>query len=210
MKMNLCVASIVVVGAMASATASADWSGPYVGGTLGVVGAREHIDSDEDGTPRDASMRGYGLGVFYGDNSQKGKWVRGWEVDLSLFSVDGESVVNGESSEYANEIKANGHFRMRFGYEAGKFLPYVGYGLAWANTQMTITDGSAPESFNRMRVGLSLGLGVDFAVSSTMALRAELVHDDYASVSVGDDNGTADSHNLALRTNTVRFGVMFK
>ena len=129
---------------------SNDWTGFYAGGQLGYgLGTSEAFDEDQDG-----ALYGVHAGYLY----DLGSWVVGGEVDYDLTDIE------DEGSTIALDSVARA--KLRLGYDAGSFMPYLTGGVAQATTSggLEATD-----------TGAFGGLGMDYMVSDSVRVGAEIL-----------------------------------
>jgi outer membrane immunogenic protein len=123
------IASVVSVAAAIPASAqSSDWTGLYAGGQFGA--ANNEITFGDATVDFDGKSYGAHLGYMY----DAGRYVLGAEIDLDQTYFDEVTIASqGETSkEEADKSTDDTIIRMklRAGYDAGKFLPYVTVGAA--------------------------------------------------------------------------------
>eukprot|EP01013_Petalomonas_cantuscygni_P003189 TRINITY_DN13343_c0_g1_i1.p1 TRINITY_DN13343_c0_g1~~TRINITY_DN13343_c0_g1_i1.p1 ORF type:complete len:202 (+),score=45.34 TRINITY_DN13343_c0_g1_i1:51-656(+) len=133
---------------------SADWTGGYVGASIGTYDARV-TDGDIEESVADGTL----YGVHAGYNFDMGTVVVGGELDYDMGTFESE-----ESDDEAdfNILRLKG----RVGYDAGSFLPYLTAGVARLNID---EDGGESED------GVVYGIGADFAVTDNILIGAELL-----------------------------------
>ena len=150
-----------------------DWTGFYAGGSLG------YGSVDVDGI--DGDFNGMTYGGHAGYNYDFGSYVVGAELDGALTN-DFEN--DGAGLELDQVLRA----KLRAGYDAGIFLPYVAAGWAQA------TVGTAGDDLKDD--GYFYGFGVDYAVSDAITVGGELLRHEFE-----DFDGVADvtADTAALR-----------
>jgi outer membrane immunogenic protein len=196
---------------------AASWSGVYLGVFAGGTWARDRWSSDETspaaGAPIDLNSNDFTGGGLIGANLQMGRWVWGAELDVGF--LNGGRTLNFDNMADVQSIKSeinwNGHARLRFGYDGGRFMPFIAGGLAFAETDATFVAGSETERHNQLRTGASLGAGVDFLLRDNWLGRVEYIYDRYNSASFGALGPTGgDSEHFDLQTSTVRGALILK
>ena len=112
--------------------------------------------------------------------------------------------------------------RVRLGYAFGNVLPFVAAGLSVTEAQLDLTfpcpNFPSPgttvytANTNKTLVGLNLGAGVDWAVTSHIVLRAEYIFDGYGSPTFPENGslGWNDRQFANLYDNTFRGAVAYK
>lgn len=125
---------------------------------------------------------------------------------------------NGTIGTLSHTLKQNwaGATRVRIGFAADRFMPYVAGGVAYTQLQDTISvsvindDGTVIASKNltdetKTMVGYTVGGGVDFAMLDNVILRAEYRYSDF-----GKKKFAKEKLELKYRTNEFRVGVAYK
>ncbi|MFV2054176.1 outer membrane protein [Aliiroseovarius sp. YM-037] len=165
-------------------TPNVDWSGFYVGGTLG-FGAGDSENCDEDpcvgGAPffPQTNPEGAVAGVTVGYNFNLGSnWVAGVEADYSFANMSGTSVNTvtfGCGDECRTEIGSFATLRARAGYAFGNFLPYATVGAA-----VTKYDNSFAipvlEASSSTEISPVIGVGVEYKLRPNWSVKAEYLH----------------------------------
>jgi len=185
------------------------WTGGYIGlqagyawgnGNVDQIGGPGFIDTDPDG---------FLGGVYAGYNYQmSNNIVIGAELDVVYANVDGSGQVflapgvpAGASA--TEELNWSGAARLRLGYAADRFLPYIAGGVAFGD--IDISNDNGPGSFGDTFTGWTIGVGLDYAMTDNLLLRAEYRYTDFGSESFEDFGSEVD-----LKTNEVRFGIAYK
>ena len=185
------------------------WTGGYIGlqagyawgnGNVDQIGGPGFIDTDPDG---------FLGGVYGGYNYQmSNNIVIGAELDVVYANVDGSGQVflapgvpAGVSA--TEELNWSGAARLRLGYAADRFLPYIAGGVAFGD--IDISNDNGPGSFGDTFTGWTIGVGLDYAMTDNLLLRAEYRYTDFGSESFEDFGSEVD-----LKTNEVRFGIAYK
>lgn len=204
--------------------AAAGWTGGYVGAFAGGHWSRDRWTSDESVPastigPIDLKPNGGNFGGLIGVNLQYGRVVWGIEADGGVLTGSGPLTDlvarfgSGELDSIETKLRANAHGRLRFGYDAGNWLPFVAGGVVYANTRMTLTNPTdtpaTTVSLNLNRVGFTLGGGIDWRFASNWIGRVEYLHDRYATAGFGSQLD-ADSHHMELSSNIVRGALIYK
>ena len=135
-----------------------DWSGFYAGGSLGYASV-----DDDAGTFAD-DFDGATYGVHAGYDYDLGSFIIGGEVELSGFDV--------ADSNTATEVDSVTRLKVRAGYDAGLFMPYVAAGVAQLNTSgAPLGDVDDTGSF--------YGLGLDYRMTDTIRVGGEVLQHDF-------------------------------
>lgn len=206
-----------------------DWSGPYLG--LYAGHATGNADDDYEGFLYGApwlkyidpmTINGNMAGGLAGYNYMKGNLVLGVEADFGRAKIDGNIDFPGDIEKGAYrthfDMSWNGHLRARAGLAADKFLLFVAGGLAVAQADYSYEWPPNPAEIYHGQAtytGLSLGGGIDYAITPAFLLRAEYLYDNYGTHKF-DFQGTGDLSyyhaidDVSLETHTVRAGMSYK
>ncbi|WP_273782598.1 outer membrane protein [Bartonella sp. ML69XJBT] len=125
---------------------------------------------------------------------------------------------NGAVGTLSHTLKQNwaGATRVRIGFAADRFMPYVAGGVAYTQLQDTVSvsfkrdDGTVVASKNltdetKTMVGYTIGGGVDFAMLDNVILRAEYRYSDF-----GKKKFAKEKFEIKYTTNDFRVGVAYK
>jgi len=154
---------------------SGDWTGFYAGGSLG------YADVTEEG------------GAFDDDGATYGVHA-GYDYDLGNFVVGGELEISGfDVADGGIDVDNVARAKLRAGYDAGAFLPYVAAGAAQLNT------GGALEADD---TGTFYGVGMDYRLSDSIRVGGEVLRHDF-------DEYDGSALNLDATTASVRMSFEF-
>jgi len=128
-----------------------DWGGFYAGGQLGF--GRLQADAFGDNDPDGALY-----GVHAGYNYDFGTFVLGGELDYDVSDIS--------DSATGIDLDSVARLKVKAGYDAGQFLPYLTAGVAQATTSGGL-DGTDTGPF--------AGLGVDYQFNNQMRFGAEVL-----------------------------------
>ena len=148
-------APIAVPAPVVAAPVGNDWSGFYAGGQLGY--------GSFDGETLDEAVDGATYGVHAGYQYDFGSLVLGAEVDYDATNIEDEA--------QSTEIDSIARAKLRVGYDAGSFMPYLTGGIAEA----TVSDGTDAIS----DTGAFGGLGVDYMFSDNIRVGAEVLQHNF-------------------------------
>ncbi|WP_375702331.1 porin [Bartonella sp. AA89HNZF] len=150
-------------------------------------------------------------------------------VDKNNSSVYGIEQIKKVASELAldqeDEVEALNHTfkqnwggatRVRIGFAADRFMPYLAGGIAYGQFQDTVSisvkgeDGSVVSSKNltdetKTMIGYTLGGGIDFAMLDNVIVRAEYRYSDF-----GKKKFAKEKLEVNYKTNDFRVGVAYK
>lgn len=150
-----------------------DWTGFYVGGSLG------YADVDDDAGTFGDEFDGLTYGAHAGYDYDFGSFVLGSELEISGFDV--------ADNNTATEIDSVARLKLRAGYDAGLFLPYITAGVAQLNTSgAPLGDASDTGAF--------YGIGMDYKMTDRIRVGAEVLQhefDDYDGSGIDADALTA-------------------
>jgi outer membrane immunogenic protein len=229
------LALMVMLGAnflfasLPTAAADQDWSGPYVGFYAGQATGQttDDIATFLYGSPGVSyidtwSLDGAATGAYAGYNYTSGSYVVGLEADIGHASVDGyiDFAGNGSIGAYRTDVAMgwNGHLRLRAGVAAENALFFVAGGVALAQFDYGYNWPPDPNQIyhdQAQYVGLSVGAGVDYAISPAATLRAEYLYDNFGKHRF-DFQGTDNisyyraEDIVSFQTQTVRIGLSFR
>jgi opacity protein-like surface antigen len=161
-----------------------DWSGPYVGGNLGLAHtsaeASEVIFPDSveffDSLTYDQSETSVTGGVQAGWQKHWGKLVAGVEVGFSLLRFDNTKesplILGLSRSAEARDIFT---LTGRLGYADGRWLAYAKAGVANAEIDVSYLDSltGVSSSSSGRETGWIAGIGIDYALTPNLFLGVE-------------------------------------
>ena len=142
------VAAPVIIAA--PAPMSADWTGFYAGAQLGYGQLKSDAIVDE---PKDL-LYGVHAGYLY----DLGSIVLGAELDYDMTNIG--------FAAPAVDLDSVARFKLRAGYDAGAFQPYLTAGVAQATVSGAL-DGTSDGQF--------AGLGVDYQLSNNFRVGGEVL-----------------------------------
>lgn len=165
---------------------ASDWTGFYIGGQLGfgnlTVDGEPSLDDDYDGAL---------YGIHAGYQRDFGRFVLGAEVDWDMTEIS----VGPPGAASAIDVDSVARAKLRFGYDAGRVLPYVtgGYARAMLSSDDAATDALLDDSYD----GFFFGAGADFAVTDRFAVGAEVLRHDFGDTPL--DGIDVDVTTISLR-----------
>jgi high affinity Mn2+ porin len=186
-------AAVIVFALLAPAPAIAGdpgtpRSGFYVGGHMGYLfGSGTATLADPIGVESAGGTTPYG--TFYGgvqvgyEHFFPSRLMLGVEVDMSFSNYSDLAQVlsyRATSTGTANEqLEYLSSLRARAGYAVGPWTPFVTGGIAWASTRFARTDlttGNEDASPSNVRVGWTVGGGVDYRLDQRWSTRLEYLY----------------------------------
>ncbi len=193
-----------------------NWSGIYVGAQVGYAWGDRDVDFSDIPVTSNPEPNGILGGAYLGYNAQLSNGiVVGVEGDFAftdLHDSDGLTApapLPGQSFEV--DVNWTAAVRARLGYAAGRFLPYLAGGVAFADVDHegfsapNASAGTGSDTF----VGWTIGAGAEYAFTDNVIVRAEYRYTDFGSEDyAGDPNFEARS--VDLKTNDIRFGISYK
>jgi outer membrane immunogenic protein len=137
-----------------------NWSGLYIGGTVGYGSGTS--DWDIAGLQvASISPKGMIYGVTLGYNWQAGSFVYGLEGDYNFSSVKGSAACFAGLLTCEVENKWFATFRGRFGYAFDRFMPYLTAGGAYGQVDLAIP--AIADSASQSQLGYAIGAGLEYA-----------------------------------------------
>ena len=192
-----------------------DWTGEYVGASIGYGWGNSKLDYDNSGYFARLDPSGFAGGIYAGFNRQLANGVVvGLEGDIQISGVGSSNVLGYFGGvdlfrRFFSDQEWNAALRARLGYAADRFMPYVAGGLAVARyghgeTEHPITAFSLDATY----LGWTSGVGLEFAATEKLILRAEYRYSDFGSRRF---TPTANyPHVVDLKSSDLRIGVYYK
>ncbi|WP_455466350.1 outer membrane protein [Bartonella sp. B39] len=125
---------------------------------------------------------------------------------------------DGRIEALSHTLKQNwvGATRLRIGFAADRFMPYISGGVAYTKLQDIVSVSFKKENERNLEsnnlvdetktmVGYTLGGGIDFAVLDNVILRAEYRYSDF-----GKKKFAKEKFEIDFKTNDFRVGVAYK
>lgn len=148
------------------------------------------------------------LGGF-GNNLFGGGLVAGVEGDANYSSARANYLLGTIQNGSRDDIQ--GSVRGRLGVSVDRVLFYATGGAAFGGLRNSYTGAAGFDSFNRTRVGYTVGGGVEYAITNNVSVRAEYRYTDFGSYTSNLTNATAGAVNVRQREtdNRVQAGVSY-
>lgn len=197
-----------------------NWTGFYVGGTVGYGWGRSTIHDIDDfclgagtcPTPHvNYDFNGAVGGVLAGYNWQSGNLVFGAELDFSASGMDGVRIYRPPGpARLETDIDWFGTGRLRIGYAADRALVYLAGGFAYADVENRMTSGSSSARSSEAKWGWTAGAGWEYALPQAWTFRLE-----YLFIDLEDGRGSVAPPSTGRfewenRFHVVRAGLSYK
>jgi outer membrane immunogenic protein len=213
-----------------------NWSGLYVGGHLGYLWGRTHVDDDGVTAERNARTDGIVGGAMIGYNWQVERAVFGLEGDFGWTNARGVGtgpddggtggttggtggtttdpvlipIITRAPNHY--DVRWTSHVRGRVGYAFDNWLVFAAGGFAAADLNfqegaITINFVPAPNSGGKY-YGWSVGGGIEWAFTRNLFARVEYLYDDLGHKDYVGVLG--DRYRVSLTGQTVRGALGYK
>ena len=157
-----------------------DWTGPYVGGFIGLGGVERDYDATSicGCTSYDREMSGFGYhaGLLLGWNYQFDSFVMGIEGDYAW----GNEIADNDDPAEETDLQFNSiaTLRARAGWANGNTLLYISGGAAFVDTEFTGLIGTENVSDDKWRTGWTVGGGIEHMFGGGLAGRLEYLYVD--------------------------------
>jgi outer membrane immunogenic protein len=231
--------------APAPAPSCFDWSGFYIGGfggykrsnvdpDLTLSGSWNTVpqarDFGEAAGSRDLDNDGGEAGGLIGYNFQRNCWVLGIEADggylWARHSHDSGEILAANTSPFHIRSSFQTHYLFtaapRVGYILGRWLPYVTGGLAVGDLKYEqelafpgIGVRERRGDHSQTNAGWTIGGGLQYALTSHWAMRAQYQYIDLGDIDFDSQFGTIvgpglSHHDVELTEHNVSFAIMYK
>lgn len=162
-------ADLPVKAPVYKAAAPYNWTGLYIGGTVGYVwGRSQHCDTSAFCTDT-FDVNGFAGGVTLGYNWQVNNWVLGIETDFSGARAKGDTPtipgVYGCGAECHTKLDWFGTVRGRVGPTFDNFFPYLTGGFAYGRLYADLGI-PAVSSASGTKSGWTAGGGIEYALAA--------------------------------------------
>lgn len=175
-----------------------DWSGFYGGLNAGYGWGSSKFTTDGSNTSPEGAL----LGGTIGYNYQWGQTVFGVESDFDWNDARGSTACTLGAGTCRTKSDWLGTTRLRLGYAADRFMPYITGGAAYGNIKADV-PGLGSDSDTKL--GWTVGAGAEYAFTPNWSVKAE-----YLYVDLGKFNCTACGSNVKFNENIVRTGLNYK
>ncbi len=160
--------------------------------------------------PFDLKLSSAAIGGLIGYDFQRARWRYGIESDFSWIVNARDRAWDPAGSGRYDQIELlwTAHVRGRIGYLFNQYLVYVSGGAAFAGTRNFHYALDPLYGDSRMRAGLSLGGGIEAALSTQWLLHGEYLHDRFGNQYFGWTSTRYSNSNLTL--DTFRMVIAFR
>lgn len=209
-----------------------NWSGFYIGASVGDAVGRNRTNERELNLPHDVfnnevfnlSPSGFLGGIQGGFNWQMAHWVAGVEGDLQWASQSDKTFCGNacglyEETRIDQKLPWFATARGRFGYAVDTVLFYGTAGLAVAKVETTALPygGPPPEYFpfgtSGTKSGWTAGAGIEAAVGGRWTAKIEYLYFDIGKIAAGGHTGGPDSVgqiSSSIRDHIFRVGLNYR
>ncbi len=206
----------LAVGAYAQPATVFNWSGFYVGGTIGYGDGSYRHRNDTNGVatrPFDMSGAVGGITAGYNWHNRGSAFVFGLETDLSLSAVKGadEDPAFGCGLLLCHaSVKWFGTVRPRVGLAHNNALFFVTGGWAFGNVEAANENQAGNlEGKSKIQSGWTAGAGIELALSRRWSAKVEYLHVDLGGF-VYKYNGATPISVRGLEFDVVRLGANYR
>lgn len=179
-----------------------DWSGFYAGVALGGsiggadfknAGKKDELDIDDSG---------YTASAIAGYNFTSNGWMLGVEADLTRLNFAKTSAVAGLGS-ITHDAEWLGSVALRGGHAWDSVMIYGTTGLAASDYEVSSSLGGKAD---KLKAGLVLGIGAEFAIKEDWTARADLLGYGFG----GEGTFGGGDHEFAAVFGVARVGLTHK
>ena len=190
---------------------SYDWTGPYLGASVGYA-FNTHITGGLFGYGDSGFTDATGAlgGAYAGYNWQKENWVIGAEVMFEAANIFSTHTFNVTPTSYWTlkpEMSHIGTIRARVGYAFDRALFYGTGGAGLTTLRISLPAGSAYYDQTRDYTGYTLGGGMEYALTNHWAGRLDYSYYNFGKQRSGEHS---DDYISKLTASAVRGGLAYK
>lgn len=181
-----------------------DWTGAYVGASLGYGDADLELIE-----PLDIDASGAIGGVFAGYQHDFGRFVLGAELDANLANLEVDLDEFGFDDVEVSMDRVH-RLKVRAGYDAGRALVYGVAGAAYGNLHAEIDDfGGFDEEDDFSDWGYVFGAGAEVLVTDRVSIGGEVLYHKFDDLIDADELGTEDGLEAEAITFQARVAYRF-
>lgn len=166
--------AVVTPPVIAPVAPAADWSGAYVGLSLGTGSGKLTFNGNQ--VSPDLDFNSYG--VFAGYNYDMGRTVVGGEISYSDLNID-----DAPSGFDSSALRVMG----RVGYDAGRFMPYATAGFASLKAESNDATGYA------------YGVGVDALLGNNFVVGAQYIRHQFTDIDNAPSSAEIEANQFEIR-----------
>lgn len=183
------------------------WTGFYVGINGGYGWGKADV-SNAAGSFTTDNQHGWLVGGTLGYNLQTGVWVWGLEGDLDYAFLKGNATNTATCGAGTCEVKDTwfATARGRIGYAAGRFMPFITGGAAFAGLKVQPSTGASSSDTS---TGWTVGGGLEYAFLNSWSAKAEYLYADLGK-STCDASVCGLSTDIKPKINIVRVGLNYR
>jgi len=190
-KSSICALALLVSTSTATLAGGGEacghgpYSGPYIGAFIGAAGHSDEKNDRYFGSKFDDETVSATGGILAGYNWQCGQVVYGIEGDVGfLDSGTSQADPLAPTARLSSDVNWMSTLRLRVGLaRSDDVLFYFTGGLAFADIDHKLSDpiidGGFPKTNSDLRVGWTVGGGVELTRSGNWGLRAEALYVDF-------------------------------
>jgi outer membrane immunogenic protein len=205
----LAAATVAVLAVCANAATAQNFSGPYLGASVG-AGTAKTIWSSADFNQFESRGRGAIGGLQAGYNWQMGSAVLGVEGDYMFGNLKGTANCPNGTPCTSNTDRL-GSLRARAGWVvAPPVMLYFTGGLAWGNTNWTNATAASTYNFSHSSRGYVLGGGAEFFLNDKWTLKAEYLRYNLGTAHASATEFGGLNADFKPRADTFKLGINFK
>jgi len=183
------ILSTAVLLISTSAASAQDWSGPYIGASLG-QGSGDVVVNSGASSATDTLDSSSIYGLFAGYNLQRNNVVYGAELAFHGGEIESAGIAN-QGIDRLMDLKG------RVGYAAG---PGLVYGVLGFSTNRTYSGSGTSDGS-----GYSLGMGYDYQINDAFTIGGEIL----SRKMQNDENAALFEVEPDISTFTLRAGMKF-
>lgn len=183
-----------------------DWTGGYVGASLGYGDVDAEIVE-----PLDLDATGAIGGLFAGYQRDFGSFVLGAELDANLasFEVDVDDLDLGDLDGVDLSMDRLHRLKVRAGYDAGRALVYGVAGAAYGNLNAEVDFGGVEEADDSSDWGYVVGAGAEVLVTDRVSVGGEVLYHKFDDLVSAEDLGADEGLEAEVVTFQARVAYRF-
>ncbi|WP_119391531.1 outer membrane protein [Taklimakanibacter lacteus] len=158
-----------------------DWSGPYIGGSIGYIQGNFDVDATPFGGPTwEDEPDGIYLGGLVGFNYQMDNLVLGLEADIGWTDAnDKTDLVGFEPLASDDDIDYLATLRARIGWAMDNILIFATGGVGLLGTDLQLNNEANPTDTENDHFGYVLGGGLEWGATENISVRADYLYGNF-------------------------------